>query len=467
MDNTQEDNQSWDNPHKHGSYLKSALWICLIVLAVGTFFVWMCRIEDPVQFPIDTGDPHYDNFKDTGDPLYDKFLVWVAEDSEFRAAEMLDTRDGYFLCRHYPSDPQPLQSWEAEFGNDPRFQMLKYWAFTSLKGWYSDRRPDLEPLDEAQKQQIVGGVLLLTLLECIDKQHWKGNKPNSAPRLSPSEIGKQSRKIIDEQDGISHAQLLTELLDIAGEDSFPHYYAAICETQRGEFEAAFTHIANGNKAPHNTNYVSFPFDNLLADIRSDQPQIGKKLWSSIIVSVNNIPMPDISQFDSMTKILALEAVRNGDWKALDDLHTFSCRLGKGEGADCFFAIISETMVGNILVQVLDNPGRKLSPQQTANLSQLNDLRSKTRALCLSAGGISPSFISHPFQDHKELARRLGNKYLYAECENEVNGYTWSKPKLYAVEMYDNFREQQAALEGPIRQLFEQMESFNYNTLEFE
>ena len=364
---------AWHTSKGAGHKIERAVWIVLLVLPLLAYCVVAVLAYSIKPTPINTGDA-----------LYDKYLAWVADDlaNNYRGsiAKPYGNRWG---SAGYSVNLDPFASWEAEFGNDPRYWMLRYrhsmgtrideWGFSEFNISY---------LEQAYELGVVDGAILFILLKEMDSNFSNESDYNStniphSPKAA-ADYQKFKRSEIDRQVGTEHNQLLAELLEVAGDESLPHYYAALCDGQRGNYEQAFLHLSEGNQAPNNSSLIGFPIERVSLDLRSATPLPDKLISGLILGEEVALLLPDFIEIKNLGKVLVSDAVSRNDRAALDEFHTFACRYGGLGGGSVMTHLVGTVLVGQVESEFSNNLGSSLNAQQTSNLATLTNLKGQQK-----------------------------------------------------------------------------------------
>lgn len=432
------------------------VWLSLILLPVALWAVLLILVFARKGEPVTTGDA-----------LLDRYLAALAQ----RIGSDLVSADWpvAFGIDDAVVDAAIYDGWEPEFGDDPRFWMLRFHLTAEApRENYSDLDDlsHLRPtyyLEEARRRGAVDGAVLLTLLRANDSQ-WVSEagaslsvtRPKRGEDRGPYEEAR--RAIVDELHGGEHRQLLNELLAAAPDEAVPHYYAAICATQRDDYEGALAHIALGNRASSNNSLIGFPYEALWERMRNGEPLPDKALCGAACTSFwVSVSIPDFLRIKWMFKALLSDAVERGDWQAVDELHTFACRFGSSEGLTSIQALVGVMLVGLVEEAVRAEWPEPLRAEQKRALYELgaeqNNASSQLRAAqtgaaftqgiqSMSGWGLVPQF-----------------ELLLSEGRTAVL-FLWEA-------MYQDALQEQTTLGGPVRRLFEEMERFDYTKLGWE
>ncbi len=454
--------QSSSTKHEHGDFGKSAqptlltpkgdgyraertFWIVMLALPLLAYCVVAVQSFSIKPVPITTGDA-----------LYDRYLTWVADGLDSNTA---------FGNRTQRLDPHlgwdPFADWEAEFGNDPRYWMLRYrYAESEITKTWQYRKNVIGHLEKARELGMADGAVLLVLLTQIDDEIWNESRqwaPTGKSRSSNfDELQKFLRGQVDEQIGAEHDKLLAELLEAAGNESLPHYYAAMFDSQRGDYAAAIAHLADGNRAPDNTTLVGFPFQRHMTDLLAGNPLPDDLIGGSILMDWYNLPMPNFIETKQMLKALVAEAVSREDRAGLDEIHTFACRFGRAEGSTLITSLVALVMIQIVETEYSNSVSGSLSPAQASKLLQLTNMRGKVKSHFTMTGTSMPYY--------NPLSMPLAQKSLWF-IEGGLSGGRTTTAE-YFQKYHDYYVNQNSSLNQGF-QLFEQLEAFNYNTLEFE
>lgn len=437
-------------PISAGYRTEHRAWTVLLALPLVTFGAVLLLTYTIKPTPINTGDP-----------LYDKYLAWVADDLE----DNFNPRHFFPYIRNYYSeneeDYDPLASWESGFKDDPRYWMIRYRHSKTLTDKeHGSWENNIKLLEKARELGVADGAILFILLRELENEvsdDYYYNPPGSPNSLEYiAEICKYDRQLIDEKVGPEHDQLLAELLEVAGDNSLAHYYAAMYDTQRGDYEAAIEHMADGNRAPNISRLRGFPYDRNFTNFTAGNPLADKVLNGSILLDQMSLSLPNFTDLKRMVKLLVANAVANQDFAALDEIHTFACRYGTlGEAFGIFHLVIGLDYAGQVQKGLGNSAGYSPSKPQQADLAKLTALQSQIKG---QSRNIKTGFNAMPFGISKINLELL---YIESVLSNKKSLYVHTYK--YA---YDQFIKEQTAL-AQIKPLFEQMESFNYNTLTWE
>lgn len=428
------------------------VWLALIlvpIVAWGALLLTVCVAVPPRA--------------SSGDPLLDKFVGALAASTSDPALSPwgmpADTTD---------IDDTGLAEWEAEFGDDPHYWMLRY----HLAGYSSERFPselagvDLGPrvryLEEAHRRSAVDGAVLLRLLRECDSvwrertyQYVDVQPPGRNEDKGP--FVRAVREAVDQRYGEPHRQLLDELLSTAPDQALAHYYAAIYEAERGDYEAAVAALRTGNRAAHDSTLTGFPFDELRHGMRTGQP-LEDKLASGRLCHLSiAVPMPNFTVVKDMVKLLIAEAIERQDLAALDELHTFACRYCGAEGADVIHALVGCVMITLPLMAVRDQWPEPLSAEARRALDELEAKKDQLRA---EISGLSSNSFWNVY------GQMPPRQYWLSYAESLLTG-GGGFSLIYLEMLHDDTLREQQGLAGKVRELVDEIETFDYTTLSWE
>ncbi|MCH7472609.1 hypothetical protein IIA79_06620 [bacterium] len=418
-------------PHKQrrGAWLGEGrgIWASLFLLPVLAWAVLVAMAFSHMPPPLSTGDA-----------LFDKYLQAVATALPMAGGSMGHSLD---LLSGNPAalDDEVFARWEPEFGNDPRFWMLRHYATTQVPAQHRSKyanlgvQPEVYYLEEARRRGAADGPVLSRLLLSYDSA-W------------PSEA----------VDGAEHEKLLNDLLTAAPGEALPYYYAAMYEAERGNYEAALDHLKAGNRAPHNSKLIGFPFDRLWQDMREGRPLPDKFLSGMLCSWAAWLSLTNFIKTKQFVRQLAEDAVAREDLAMLDELHTFACRFGNAEGNT-----ILDGLVGLVMAETVENTATSKWPQlhsseQNKALGELN----------VKHGKLVNQFIAINSQS-SWIWRQSSPLQAFLLSAVDILSGGHSTAIFYAEEVHDDALREQTVLGGVIDQMFRELESFDYTKLDWE
>ena len=120
-------------------------------------------------------------------------------------------------------------------------------------------------------------------------------------------------------------------------------------------------------------------------------------------------------------------------------------------------LVGTVLVGQVESEFSNNLGSSLNAQQTSNLATLTNLKGQVANQVL-AGTVYPP-ASNPTGIHRIIEKvSVLEGWLSQGRSTYIEGFEG---------MHNEYIKDQSTLISPLKQIFEQMESFNYTTLEFE
>jgi len=353
-----------DNAPRRQLRFSNAAWIILAVVPLLTWLVLAAQIAT------------YDSPAPSNtDSLFDKFMARIA-------LEVTETRQSSdFDCveKHELPDAE-LLSWEGEFGGDPRYWMLCYYF---AEGPLEDAQPVLVSedlnrnvyfLEEARRRGVADAQIMMELFW----QHewaWRCEADNKTRAwLQPGEGRRESNLLIwryvDEHYGEECEALFADVLEVAGDHSWPYYEAALIESERGNLETAWELVKQGNAAPVNRALVGFPFDVVYEQFWTGQPLDDRIAGGIVCDHGMRLPLLNYIRYKEMVKQLIEDARAREDLAALTVLNTFACRFGAMENTLPIQALVSKVMIDYVYDAASQNWPVKHSAAQRLALSQL-------------------------------------------------------------------------------------------------
>ncbi|GEM_PF-2307429 len=400
----------------------------------------------------------------TGDPLLDRLLGTIAASKSDPALSPWGMpTDARGICEGV------LAEWEVEFGDDPRYWMLCYhFARCSTEGYSSEwAEVDLDPraryLEEARRRGAVDGAVLLRLLRACDRA-WR-EATNQYVAVTPPQHRDETkapylqarRAAVDQYRGTEYKLLLSELFAAAPDEALPYYYAAMYETERGNYDAAVDKLRQGNAAPRNTSLTGFPFDELWGGMRAGRPLNDKLVSGRLCEHSLMLALPDFIMVKDTAKLLIAEAIERQDLAALDELHTFGCRFGSAEGTTLIQALLGCVLIVLPLQAVKDQWPEPLSVEARKALDELEAKKDRLRAKLRAIGSPSTLYLAGQLPPRQYWP-------LYAESLLTGSG---SFSLIYLEKLHDDTLLEQQAFGGRIQQLVDEIETFDYTTLSWE
>jgi len=398
----------------------------------------------------------------TGDALFDKYCQAITP-RQLAAGISLGLGG---LHSRFLADSE-LAAWEGEFGNDPRFWMLRYHCTAQPGDEYDSGFSEegiqdrLRYLEAARRRGVVDGAVLLNLLRRYESD-WSSataqdvSVPPPGRNADPTEYVRAQLAAVDARFGEEEAQLLDELLAAAPDQARPHYYAALYATQRSDYDRAFEELARGNRAPHNSALWGFPYDELLTRMRTGGKLPDKVSGGAVSLSIFMLPLPDFVSFKRGTIMLIDDAVARQDAAALAEIHTFACRFGDAEGNQTIGALVGLVMLRKVWEAAYNNWPQPLSADQQKALNELHQELDKLKSEIRRAGSNS----NWPFN----VPGIPGTAPMKATDAVQLLLSSWRSLNVTLLEaLSDETLAEQQALGGQCHQLFKKIESFDYTT----
>ena len=399
----------------------------------------------------------------TGDPLLDKLVRTITASTSDPALT------GWGMATNSTDIDETIRAeWEAEFGDDPHYWTLGYhltgYSAESFTSEFAgvDLGPRVRYLEEARRRGAVDGAVLLRLLREYDSAWKQQAYPSvgvSPPQRDESKVPyvRALRAVIDQQHGEAHQQLVDELLAAAPDQALAHYHVAIYEAERGDYEAAVAELRAGNRAAHVSTLTGFPFDELRHDMRAGEP-LEDKLASGRLCHLSiSVPMPSFIVVKDMVKLLIAEAIERQDLAALDELHTFACRYCAAEGADMIQALVGCVMIALPLNAVRDQWPEPLSAEAR---KALDEFEAKKDQLKAEIRGLSSNSFWNVY------GQMPPRQYWLSYAESLLTG-GGSFSLIYLEMLHDDTLREQQGLAGKVKQLVDEIETFDYTTLSWE
>lgn len=432
-----------------------AVWQALILLPVTAWLVLVLAATTYSAPP-----------QRTGDPLLDKYCALITPRA---LAVGFDFEEG--VSKSELLEDYELAKWRDEFGDDPRYWMLRYnctpehFLIGKSDHAYLGVQDRVYFLEEARRFRVTNGAVLLNLLREYEFA-WSrdiasdDSLPALADNADPAEQLRARRLEIDSRYGSEQAQLLSELLAAAGDQALPHYYAAMYDVEHGDYQAALDELARGNGAPHNSALWGFPYDDLLERMRAGASAPDKIGGASILSSLVAWPMPDYVPLRRVTTNLIDDAVARGDTRALDEINTFVCRFGDSDGGTVLGALIGQILLQYEWKSASTSWPQPLTAEQQKALGELRQELDKLRNL-LTTTIKSSTWYKNPsgIQTAAQLKPLAAAEALLGGRRN-LNITTLEA-------LYNDTYAAQQALGGPIHDLFGKIESFEYTTFSWK
>lgn len=432
-------------------------WLTLILLPLAAWAVLAALAATPGKAQ-----------QSTGDELLDRYCSLIRTDR-------FPGRWGNYGLEFpglTPAAESILAGWEDEFGDDPRYWTLRYFASQSDSGLQLDSNSILanhpkayftadEPaynLEEARRRGVADGAALFILLKRYERI-WAGaalyhDITRGYPVLASPEDYREARKLVEITFGPEQEELVTELLAVAPDEAQPHYYLALLAAQREDYDQAIEELSLGNRAARNTALVGYPYDEICRRMRSDNPRVEKIAGGLICVDEGRLSSFDSYRVKQITVVLAENAVARQDLPALAELHAFACRYGDVQGLESFNALVAHDLMYSVWHAVSNDWQGPVSREQRQALDELQkeidrlDYRLQTNLSSV----YWPSYSTPPWQlSPPELTGLL--------LSGGRSGSTKALEQLF-----DDTLAEQQALGGPIHDLFQEIARFDYTTL---
>jgi len=395
----------------------------------------------------------------TGDPLLDK-LSGALTVRLFTCGQ-----NDMFSEFYYATLPDEVfAAWRLEFGDDPRFWMLRYWLTSEFWNCERDDRAYIDRddyLKEARQRGATNGAVLLSLASRCD-YYWCSEVDRYAEVNPPARNESWGpyymaiRALVDEKYGPEQQALLDELMAAAPDQAFVYYYVGFIEAQRGNFEQAIELIAEGNRAPHCSNQIGFPFDELVARTRAGDYLVDKVIDGSLWTTYVNMYFPRVIRLRETFQLLCEQAVQTQNLEALDELHTLACRYGMADSAETFQVRTAIELLGCAGFAFTSNWPMALTAEQAQAVAQMKPRRQAVGNTLQTQARSSVRWLSslRPYQ------------FAVINMKARLFGSGW-----FAIWYFDNFyqnaQRQHAVVAGPVKQVFEDLARFDYTTLSWE
>jgi hypothetical protein len=399
---------------------------------------------------------HQPRLVHTGDALLDVYLQALVDHGVVSSVESFS-----LFGKKDALPPALWRQWEQQYGKDPRFWMLCYYA-RPYDPAYSKAPPakyesDVNYLRTARARGAVDWIVLLTLLrdetsDWIETARKKLALANPGNYATQQERERYDARIWEEVTRVHGAELksLQDELRRAGADQAQaHYYLAQIASERGDMPGGLSELVAGNAAPHNDSGLGLPFDALTAAARQGQMLAGDNaITGQMALGSHSIMFSSFIRYREMVRATAAWAVKRRDISALQVLHRCCCRYAVSDGAGSLQAQVAagtEMTVTDAVQQFTYGDATVHRQALSQAQAQRRAINSALLALDASCGSFTwPSawdtaFVSAP-------AVSSGGRYSTLDM---LRGYS------------SDLITEQTALAGPIRQQFEALASIDF------
>lgn len=279
-----------------------------------------------------------------------------------------------------PQDPirlpiEELESWQAEFGDQPEYWQVCYWnAIQYSKAWQNGEIDPYIYLKQAVSHGAADAMTQMLLYNPRSQglaNYWDkyvdGTLSPDDPRGLPDiPEGAAPYSWYVEQD----LKLADELVADCPEESWALYQRAMKRFKYGRWEEGLDDLRAGNQAPNNRAPVPFPILFLIQATRDEQPT-GSEIAAGIVASNWYIWVPlQLPQFILAKDEVKSELVRLNLGAPLSEIepwHEWSCRFGSMEGSEAIQWLSARTMEGMLISYLITDIPESFTVDQRRSL----------------------------------------------------------------------------------------------------
>jgi len=316
--------------------MRSLIAVVVVVMAftVGVAYA-MDMPEDPLAFT------------PTGDALWDTYAQ--------ANLDLLAAPDA-FIDGNGPIYPhlseEVLDSWEALFGDDPRYWQLRYWEAERWMIW--DEQPTAEPIAMLMRGEERGAVDAVSRMQLykLRKEELTRNWDMYAEGTLPE--GSDFAPVIT--DGAApyswyvdeRLKLIEELVAACPDESWAWYESAIVRFEFGEWETGLSEMEAGNQAANNRMPLPFPMSFVAERVRAGG-DCGSTVAAGQVLQGNfMIGMPNFMRIKDQAKNQEVRMLLGAPLSEFAPWHAYTCRLGVMEGADSIQWLVAHVIRNMIL-----------------------------------------------------------------------------------------------------------------------
>lgn len=230
-----------------------------------------------------------------------------------------------------------LDSWEADFGGDPRYWQLRFWNAIQQFGYVGDETNS--PIDYLLlSREIDAGDVMTEMLIYKHRQDTPRMSLDWCDIISPEEKpgfemsgnppDRETRIWLREQEFLLRDKLTAACPD----ESWAWYTSAMNRFDYGDWKAGLEEMRRGNEAINNRRPLPFPASFVLSRLANGQ-QCGSEVAAGIVAEgFMSWPMPDLVLLKDHAKNQEVRISMGAPLSELAPWHFFTCRFGSMEGA---------------------------------------------------------------------------------------------------------------------------------------
>jgi hypothetical protein len=272
-----------------------------------------------------------------------------------------------------------LPQWEQRYGDDPRFWMARY-QILELGDWRAE--DSLSSEQHSLHQPLIRKIADVSVLLCILARTQEAaaadvvetTQATNVRRRRPladdaTEYYRAVRQIIDTKYSLSFNAVSKLLAETGAYSAVAQYFLATTAYERGDLMQAMELVCRGNAAGDMQAHRAFPDEGTLQGL-AHKGRYRLAVGSLQRRSQYDVPeYPNWHSYSSMAHGLAREALAQGDFPALDELHRMGCRVGLLANLDPQAALYASTgCIKAVATEVIAELGSRMDTRQLAIVS---------------------------------------------------------------------------------------------------
>lgn len=327
------------------------------------------HLATPAQAQDTPADPLA--YTPTGDALWDAYAQALLE--------QLGTANPIELIGSVapPVLPQELlDSWQSEFGDDPRYWQLRYWDAT-WRGMGEDL-PGIDPVIFLEQGVAAGAsdaitkMLLYKERRDTFEENWEQYCAGTLP--DDSEFAPVIAENVAEYSWFVKQQLALAdgLVEACPDESWAWYERAMKRFENGVWEAGLEDLHSGNQAANNRRARPFPISFINEQLAAGL-DCGSDVAAGIAIQGESVyGLPNFIRIKDQMKNQEVRLQLGAPLSELAPWNVYCCRFGSMEGAGEQYWNLARVMQGMMLQYMLVETPEVFTVDQRSALWGLNN-----------------------------------------------------------------------------------------------